>query len=329
MLRVGIVGLGGVGQLQADIFASEPRAQLAAVCDRHPDRGAGLAARYRCQAYTDVASMLAAEHLDLVSVCTAGHERGADHYRPTLLALEAGAHVLVEKPISNSLHEAIDMVAQADRLGRRLAVNLNHRFSPALRRARQLIAENQLGSVLLAHAHLWVQNPADDTPFYHLIELHSHSLDLLRYLCGDIEEVHAFLTRPQGRQCWSNCSLNLRFASGAIGSLLGSYDMTTAHPFERCEVAGDRGHLVIDDVYDVLSFYDHTRPEATVWKNSVLGGVNGFYDTFRYRIRALLEDLESGRPVEASGHDGLAALRVIHAAIRSFEDGRPVRPDAI
>lgn len=327
MIRVGILGLGGVGRLQAEVFSSEPLAQLIAVCDHHEDRRDAAVAKYRCHAYPDLEAMLAAEAVDLVSVCTGGRERGGDHYSPTMAALDAGVHVLVEKPMSNRLDEAEQMVAKARANDRVLAVNLNHRFSPAAHLAKEWIDGDRLGELMLAYTNLWVNNPADETPYYHLIELHSHSVDMMRYFCGDIVEVQAFLAHPDGRKCWSNCSLNLRFASGAVGCLQGSYDMSTKHSIEHSEIAGTRGRLTLDNVYETLTFYPNEALEATVVQNPILGGVNGFYDTFRYRIRALLQEITHGLPISASGEDGLAALRVITAAIRSFEEQRIVKLD--
>src|SRR2546425_1206530 len=85
--------------------------------------------------------------------------------------------------------------------------------------------------------------------------LHPHSIDVMRYFCGDVKRVQAFLHRAPGRKCWSNASINLEFASGIVGHLTGSYDMSMLHPIERCEVAGTKGRFVLENVFERLTFY--------------------------------------------------------------------------
>jgi len=323
-LRVAVVGLGGMGRIQCAAWAEEGRAQLVAVCDRHREKAEPVARKFDCHAYTELDVMLEKEPLDLLSVCTAGVERGGDHFAPTMRALRAGVHVLVEKPLSNSLAEAEEMVAYAQQQDLVLAVNLNHRFAPAVARAKKWLDEGRVGAPTLMNAHLWVRNPADDTPYYHLIELHSHSIDLMRHLFGEIRQVQAFLMRPGGRKSWSNVSANVCFASGAVGCLQGSYDMSVLHEIERCEMCGTHGRIVVENVYESVSLFPHDSDEVVVVRNPILGGVSGFYDTVRYRIATLLDELAQGAPVSADGVDGLAALRVIHGIIRSFETGAVV-----
>lgn len=323
MRTAAVIGCGGIGRRHAECYREDPSVQLVAVCDVMADRAKALAAEMGVKAYTSAEEMLAAEQPDVVSVCTSGKENGGDHFAPTLAALQAGAHVLVEKPISNSLVEAREMVAVARSRGRKLAVNLNHRFVPAAETARAWIQEGRIGTPLLVHMNLWIRNANESSPYFHLRALHSHSIDVMRYFCGDVARVQAFLSKAPGRSIWSNCSINMEFENGCIGSLHGSYDMSAHHPIERCEVAGTAGRFVLDNVYEELTLFPHDRPERTVLRNSIFGGVRGFEDTFARRIRAFLSQLDGDR-VEGSGEDGLAALAVIEAAIRSHEEGRVV-----
>jgi len=108
---------------------------------------------------------LRSEQLDMVSVATAGVENGSHHHKPAMQALAAGKHVLVEKPISNNLAEAKEMVAEARRRGVCLAVDLNHRFTPATRLAKEKITSGALGEVLFVNMNLWIRNPKDDPQY--------------------------------------------------------------------------------------------------------------------------------------------------------------------
>ena len=136
------------------------------------------------------------------------------------------------------------------------------------------------------------------------------------------------MTKAPGRTSWSTASVNVEFASGAVGHLTGSYDMSMRHPIEYCEVAGHQGRLVVDNVYESMTYYPHHSDELTVVRNPLFGGMKGFDDTFDQRINRFIEELKAGaKPAEitASGADALAAQEVIEAAIRSQQlGGAPV-----
>ena len=140
-----------------------------------------------------------------------------------------------------------------------------------------------------------------------------------------MERVHAFMNRAPGRVCYSNAQVNLQFANGVIGHLTGSYDTDPRHNLERCEVLGTKGRLVLDNLYEELTFYPRGGQELTVIRTSIMGGLSGFDATFSNRIHRWLEQVSDGVPraqIEASGREGLAVQEIIEAAIRSFETGR-------
>jgi predicted dehydrogenase len=265
--------------------------------------------------------MLASEEIDAVSVCTAGPENGGHHFEPVMQCLDAGKHVLVEKPISNNIENARTMVQHAKDKGLLLGVNLNHRFTPATDRARQLQSEGALGEVLFVNMALWIDNPNESSPWFHLRALHPHSIDVMRTFGGPIAKVQAFLHKGPGRTIWSNASINVQFKSGAVGHLTGSYDASMMHPIERCEVGGSNGRVVIENVYQRMEYFPRRSRDKLVFENSIFGGMGSFDDTFRNRINRFVEQVSAGGPLDASGDDGLAVQEVIEAAIRSWEQG--------
>jgi predicted dehydrogenase len=273
--------------------------------------------------------MLESAELDVVSVATGGVENGSFHYEPVMQAIEAGKSVLCEKPLSNDLGQAREMVAAARSAGVRLAVNLNHRFNAVAARARRLLDEGELGEVLFANMYLAIGNPNESTPWFHLRALHPHSLDVLRYFVGDVARVQAFLTKPSHRNTWSTASINLEFRNGAVGHLTGSYDQGGPQPIERCEVGGTKGRFVVDNVYESLTFHRTGSADALLVRTPILGpqAMSGFDDTFRIRLHRFLEQVAAGDPpehVEGSGADGLAVQEIVEAAIRSHQTGQVV-----
>lgn len=323
MLQIGVIGLRDIGNLHADCYQSSPHAQVVAVCDLVPERADATAQRLGVRAYYDMHEMLAQESLNIVDVSTGGVERGSDHCAPTLAALEAGCNVLCEKPISNSIEDARKMVATAREKGLCFGVNLNYRFSPACQQAKKWIDEGRLGELNFINKAQWIGSRGD-TDWYHMRALHPHSMDVMRLLCGEAEQVHSFMKRSETATTISNCSVNMRFESGVIGHLNGSYDMTRLHPMERTEVAGTKGRIVIENIFEDLWFYPHDSVEVTHIHNSVFGNVTCFNDTFRVRVHRFCEQIAGGckpEEIEGSGYDGLRAQEMIEAAIRSYVEG--------
>ena len=332
MLKVGVIGTGNIGRIHSSVYRGDPLAQLVAVCDIVKEKADAFAHQFGARAYYSVADMLRDESLDLISVTTAGPENGGHHYEPVMQALNAGVNVLCEKPISNNIALAREMVQTARAKGRYLGVNLNHRFVPLAARAKKFVDEGRLGELCFVNMALWIANRNDSAPYFHLRALHPHSIDVMRYFCGDIVRVQAFFKKASHRQIWSNASINMDFANGMVGHLTGSYDMTTRHPFERCEVAGTKARFVLENVYERLTLYPHDSDETTVISNSIMGGTASFQDTFKNRIHRFLEQVDAKVPldeIEGSGKEGLAAQEVIEAAIRSFESGQVVEVPSI
>jgi predicted dehydrogenase len=321
-LRVCVIGMGPIGNRHADIYREGPLAELVGVCDVRKDRAEAAAARLGVPGFPDAPGMLAALKPDVVSVATGGIEYGSDHYEPTLQALEAGAHVLCEKPICNDIRKAAEMVAKAQACGRCFGVDFNHRFTPAARLARKWLDEGRLGHLLFVNMAMWIKNPTESAPFFQIQALHPHTVDIMRHFCGDVAAVQCFATKAPGRAIWSTAHFSMQFANGMVGSLTGSYDIERGHPMERCEVAGVNGRFVIDDMWREATLYPAGDPVKLVYTNPVFGGVRDFGDTFRSRINTFLEQIATGcRPeaIDGSGADGLAAQRVLAAAIISIQ----------
>ena len=322
MLRVCVIGMGPIGNRHADIYREDALAELVGVCDTDRARADAAAARLGVPAFYETPRMLEALKPDLCSVATGGYEYSSDHYEPTMQALEAGCHVLGEKPISNEIPKAEEMVAKAKEKGVCYGIDLNHRFTPAARLARKWVDEGRLGHQLFINMSMWIMNPAESSPYFHLKALHPHTVDVMRYFCGDIEAVQCFGLKAPGRSIWSTAQFNMRFKNGVVGSLTGSYDIERGHPMERCEVAGTKGRFVLEDMFRELTLYPAGNLERTAYSNPIFGGMRDFTDTFINRIHRFLEQVTEGadpKDIDGSGEEGLAAQKVLAAAIESLE----------
>lgn len=327
-LNVAVVGMGNIGNLHAGVYQKHPACKIVAVCDIIKERADKAAARYDAPAFYSVQSMLVSGvKIDAASMCAAGVENGGDHYQPTMELLAAGIPVLGEKPISNEIHRAEEMVALAQAKNLRYGVNLNHRFTPAAQRAKEWVTAGRLGELNLINMTMWINNPNETSPWFHIRALHPHSLDVMRYFGGDVAKVQAFFKRgpradgPDGRRvCWSNVQVNLLFQNGILGHLTGSYDAGGSYGLESLEVVGSQARFVLLDACEHLTFYPRASRETETY--DYLGGMLNFGETFTSRIGKWVEqNLAGDAPgqIDASGADALHVQRIIEAIIRSWE----------
>ncbi|MBC7811488.1 MAG: Gfo/Idh/MocA family oxidoreductase, partial [Burkholderiales bacterium] len=163
-LRVAIVGVGNIGSIHGRIYHAHPDTEIVAVCDIIPERSDKAAEKYSCQGFYSVKDMLdSGLQIDMVSMATAGTENGGDHYTPTMELLNAGIPVLGEKPISNDLSKAKEMVALAREKNVRYGVNLNHRFTPAALKAKEWVEAGHLGELNMIDMTMWINNPNESS----------------------------------------------------------------------------------------------------------------------------------------------------------------------
>src|SRR5690625_2270031 len=177
----------------------------------------------------------------------------------------------------------------------------------------------------MINMRMWINNPAESSPWFHLRALHPHSFDVIRYFCGDIKRVAAFMMKGEGRQIWSNAQILLEFENGAIGNLVGSYDAGFSYGLEQCEVVGSKGRFVLDNAFEHLTVYPRNSIKSE--RYIYLGGIRYFNESFKSRIDSFVDQLKSDvsyTDVDGSGEDALKAQLVIEAAIESWETGKIV-----
>ena len=117
------------------------------------------------------------------------------------------------------------MVALAREKNVRYGINLNHRFTPAAELAKDWVRAGRLGELNMINMTMWISNPNESSPHFHMRALHPHSFDVMRYFAeSEVEKVHAFFKKGKGRTIWSNVQVNLLYENGIIGHLRGSYE---------------------------------------------------------------------------------------------------------
>jgi predicted dehydrogenase len=359
-LKVVVVGARGIGSRHAECYSRDGLAQLVGVCDVIRERADALASERKVKAYYRLKDVLDAEpDLDIVDVSTGGYENGSWHYDPAMEGLEAGKHVIVEKPLSNDVREARDLVAKAEEKGLYLACNLNHYFTPAAEKAREYVKAGKVGELVYCLHRMGFPGGeraysvprgfrVEGLPYFHVKAFLTHPFSVMRFFCGDVTHVQAFLSRPSYRKAAGDVmlsvnSIHLLFENGCVGYLLSQRGDSTfgLGGWWSLEVGGTRGTFCVENCVEKTTFWPAPGSEGAAQPEKLgLGqspaptvhetGIRNFDDTFPRRLHAFLEDVANKVPrdrLRGSGRDALAALEYTWAAMESYQQGGAlVRP---
>ena len=329
MLRVGIIGCGKIAELRhAPEYLENPHCELVGFYDYAPDRAKALAEKFGAKAFDTVDELIS--QVDAVSVCSAN----IAHAEATIRALDAGRHVLCEKPMATTLADCEAMVAASRRSGKLLMLGHNQLFAEAHVRARALIAAGEIGRPLMFHTTFGHSGPeiwtgTANTWFFDkkravlgvLADLGIHKTDLIQFLLGDdIVRVSATIKTldkkyPDGTPITvdDNALCLYETAGGAVGTLHVSWTLYNGREDNSTRVYGTKGVLrMYDDPDEKIA----TNDEQKAGKRASTGVIDAFVDA-----------IVSGKPTPAEGGQALKAMRVIFAAERAAQTGTTVSVD--
>lgn len=340
-LKIALVGTGGSGGsdlsltgfhspgnwgLQhARILQQRPDVDFVAMVGRDQARTKARAQEYGTRPYTDLDRMLERESPDLVSVVLPNQA----HFDVTLRLIRAGVPLLVEKPLVFELKEADILMNEAAKKNLFFAICFNHRYAKPIQLAKQAVDGGRLGEMTFASWRFGGEG-ASSHPHANLIETQCHGFDMLEHLCGPIRSVMAEMSDQTGGG-FRTLSLALRFESGAVGSLIGTYDSSYAYTdAHRLELDGTSGRLVVHDTVKAFEYQARGSETAERWSAGYFNDADREFHriTDRY-FDEMLSALRAGKrpPVPASA--GYRAVRLADAAIESFQSGRRVPVSAL
>ena len=310
-VRTAVIGVGYLGRFHAQKYAVLPDSQLIAVADADAATRERVAAELGCRAVADYREILGA--VDAVSIATPTPL----HYVIAKQCLERGVHVLVEKPITETLEEAHGLVALAARAGRILQVGHLERFNAAI-----LALQGTLGTPRFIESHRLAPFKERGTDVNVVLDLMIHDIDLIQSLVGaPIESIDAV-----GASVFSAgldiANARIRYANGCVANTTAS--RVSMKMERKLRLFQDDAYVSIDLQQKVLTIVrkppqgsDAPRGQVVIEERTYEQG-----DALRMEIEAFLRSIREGRPAVVSGEDGLRALET---AIRISE---MVRKDA-
>lgn len=178
MVKVAVIGVGSMGKNHARVYTELPDVQLVAVADADEQMAMATADHLGTKAYTDYRQMLETERPEAVSIVVPS----TLHKVVTIAAMEAGADVLVEKPIAATVEEGQTLIERAQALGRKLMVGHIERFNPAIIAIKSLLRRGELGRIFQIDIHRQGPYPTKVTDVGVVIDLAVHDIDVMRYI---------------------------------------------------------------------------------------------------------------------------------------------------
>jgi predicted dehydrogenase len=230
-MRYGLIGCGGIGVLRAEALGKLPGHTLEAVCDTDTARATDVAKRFGGRVISDWRELVQLADIDAVIVSTPP----SLHHDMTIAALDAGKHVLCEKPLARNPEECQDMIDAAHRNQRYLATGFNYRFYPSILKARELLDSGIIGELdhvrsytgysASAHNHEWLHE-FDTMGGGTLRDNGIHLIDLTAWFLGDVSEITGMSSGTvwQFPGCEDNGFALLRSTDGHIASLQSSWN---------------------------------------------------------------------------------------------------------
>ncbi len=341
-MKVGIIGCGKIAQVRhIPEYMDNPNAEIAGFYDWNLDRAAELASRFGGKAYNTEDELLAAADIDAVSVCVANNA----HAKVSIKALNAGKHVLCEKPMAVTLEECEAMIEAAEKNHKYLMIGQNQRFAKAHLKAKELLEADAIGKILtfkttFGHGgpETWSIDGRTHTWFFDkkrsamgaMADLGVHKTDLIQYLLGDrIVETSAKIATldkrdDQGKliDVDDNAVCIYTMAGGAVGTMTASWTYYGA----------EDNSTVLYGTKGIMKIYDNPAYSIEVIQKT---GEKIYYDIDQIQtndhqtksgiIDAFVDAVVNDHEPAVDGKSVLHAMRAVFASIRSSEEKRAVR----
>jgi UDP-N-acetylglucosamine 3-dehydrogenase len=306
-LRVAVIGTGFWGKNQARVFSQLQQTKLICVCDANSKTASTIGSQFNVESTTDLDSVLSRRDIDAVTICTPT----VTHKDVATRALEAGKHVLVEKPMTNTAAEANELLLLAKKKGLRIMPGHIERFNPAVTYLKSLVDEGALGKIMLLVARRvgrWPERIGDvgvvrDTAI--------HDIDLARYIFADeVSAVYAQLgSLRHSKEDYAE--IMLQFSKG--GTAFIDANWLTPKKTRTMVVTGSDATAELDYITQQVSI---ESSERTVTPN--LDGK----EPLTLELTHFAESILNERPFSVNGIDGLRAVEICEAVLTSGTAGR-------
>ena len=347
-VKLAIIGAGNIANAHLDAYKHVADVEIYAACDINPARLAKTCDKYGIERrYTDVDTMLAElPELDAADVCV----WNCNHAECSIKALNAGLHVLCEKPMAYSAKEAEEMKAAAERNGKLLMIGFVLRFSDEAKIAMDFIQKDYLGDIYYAKAQ-YVRRHGNPGGWFGdkarsgggpIIDLGVHVIDLTRYLMGNPKPVSVYAVAsnrlgdrkfiktgpgwvPEDAKEDDVCTVEdfatalIRYDNGACTYLETSYDLNGEDIAKR-QLFGTKGGMDLSNGVKLYTTVNDFMADIDVKTANYKGGC----DMFVAEMSHFIDCVKNGTPCRAKAEDGISVMKILDAIYESARTGHEV-----
>ncbi len=316
-IRVGIVGAGSMGMNHLRVLSdfNEDQIRIVGVAETYEPNLKRATSRFHVRGYTDYRQMIEETKPDLVAIVVPTQL----HFEVASYVLDRGINVLLEKPMTNTIEEALTLIEIAHSRGVKLAVGHVERFNPAVIEVKRRVVTGELGQVFHLHARRLGPFPPRIRDVGVTLDLATHDIDIMRYLAdSEVERVYAE-TQRQIHSTHEDLLLGiLRFANQVTGVL--DVNWLTPTKVRELSITGEKGMYLINYLTQDVYFYENDYT-TTTWDalRSLTGVSEGTVTRLKIQkaepLRLEYEDIfaaiQQDTAPTVSGEDGLAVLEVV------------------
>lgn len=319
-IRIGIIGAGYIAGVHAGILSRDERVRLVAVHDVVDDCAQRLARAHEALVASTPDEVI--ERSDAVFITTPNTR----HVPLAIAAVNAGKHVFCEKPLATTISDAETVFKQAQQSKGVFQVGHNRRFAPVYATLKQLLADTHRphsAHVKMNRGELlkpvWTGDPEVTGGF--LYETPIHMFDMMRFLFGELESLHAIGSTHEYKEV-DDFSVLLKFANGMHATLATASDASWLFPFERVEVFCHHATLVTREMETLVC---STNLEGHFSEQSMQQLPREEKWGYAQEDRAFVDSIVDGTPALVTAHDGLMSVEIANAVYESVRSGQPVK----
>lgn len=340
-MKFGIIGAGMIGRFHAQAITDMSGGQLHSVFDLNQDRAEALAKDFGAKAYSDMDAFLADQALEIVTV---GTPSGA-HLDPTLSAIQAGKHAIVEKPLEITTERIDQLMEAAATHGKTLAAVLNRRFHPGMNAFKKAADQGRFGVLSSASAYIkWYRDQAYyDSAGWRgtwaldgggaLMNQSVHTVDALLYLAGPAKRVTANTAclAHERIEVEDHCVALIEFENGARGVIEASTCSWSkdGHP-ARVQLSGTEGSVFLaDEAFEIWDFINEQPEDAEIHANLMKGQEAGLgandptaINTYQHQrnFEEVVQAISEGREPSTSASEARKSVELINAIYESAKN---------
>ncbi|MEM5812374.1 MAG: Gfo/Idh/MocA family oxidoreductase [Candidatus Aenigmatarchaeota archaeon] len=319
MIKVGVIGVGNMGKHHARIYSELKDCKLVAVSDIDESKGREIANQHKCLYYKNFREMLK-EEIDAVSIAVPT----IFHKEIAVECINSGKHVLIEKPIADTIENANEIIKAAKKNGIKLAVGHIERFNPAVRKLKEIVENGELGKITTIVARRVGVFPPQIKDANVIIDLAVHDLDILNYLIGKYPtRIHAEAGKAliNKREDYADILLKYDGTNAFI-----QVNWITPVKIRSLAVTGTKGYAELNYVTQNLIFYKskyernfETFDDIVKFAEPEIVKVNvKKSEPLKEELNDFISSIKNNREPLVTGDDGLKALEIALEIVKSY-----------